>query len=111
MEKTMIRKQTFATIWLRLGLVAFAATVASAVLSVGCSQVEGSACNPALSHDECDNAPSVLCVQPANPQCFGQAYCCKATLNADGTFDITSTDPNCESLVTCQSGAADAGSE
>jgi hypothetical protein len=70
--------------------------------------VEGSACNPALSHDECNNAPTIQCIWPTNPARFGQAYCCNATPNFDangnflGTYVITSTDPNCASLAACQ---------
>jgi hypothetical protein len=95
--------------WVHSGLVALATTL-SAATSMGCSQVEGSACNPALSHDECDNAPTIQCIWPTNAACFGQAYCCKATPNFDGngtflgTYVINSTDPNCASLAACQNG-------
>jgi hypothetical protein len=37
------------------------------------STAEGDRCNPALSHDECENAPTVQCVTPAN---CAESYCC-----------------------------------
>ena len=47
-------------------------------------------------------ASSVTCSGgPCNP-CFDQSYCCAGTQNADGSWDITSTDPNCQWLVACQ---------
>src|SRR5271165_3003540 len=107
MKDTMKRKHMTLSNWVRSALVVVA-TVLSAATSVGCSQTEGSACNPVLSHDECDNAPTIQCISPTNAACFGQAYCCAATPNYDpsgnflGTYTVTSTDPNCQSLATCQ---------
>jgi hypothetical protein len=37
---------------------------------------EGDRCNPSLSFDECDNAPTVACAPPTN--CL-EAYCCSPT--------------------------------
>jgi hypothetical protein len=66
--------------WMGLGAVAFSATALSLLLSAGaCSQVDGSRCNPYLSHDECDNAPAVQCVTPAGQ---GNSYCCMVSSGA-----------------------------
>lgn len=43
------------------------------------STSEGDRCNPALSHDECDNAPTVQCVTP--PNCL-ESYCCAPSSTA-----------------------------
>ncbi len=97
--------QKFHSNWVRFGAVGFTLTILSFLLSMGgCSQVEGSRCDPALSHDECDNAPTVQCVTPSGQ---GNSYCCTVTAGATtgqsnpgvlngGTID--STDPNCQSV-------------
>jgi hypothetical protein len=103
---TIANKSMTASRWIRSTIVASAAAALTLVLSSGCSQVEGSRCNPALSHDECDNAPTVQCVQPPAPACNGEAYCC--TVDSNG--NITSSDPNCQWLIQCQNqSAAEAG--
>jgi hypothetical protein len=113
MKDTMKKHMTVSN-WVGPASAVLFAAALSAAFSVGCSQAEGSACNPALSHDECDNAPAIQCIQPTNPACFGQAYCCAATPKVDahgnllGTYDITSTDPNCASLAACQNGTTGA---
>jgi hypothetical protein len=93
------------SLWIRSASLLLLATGAALVLSAGCSQADGSACNPALSHDECDNAPSVQCVQPSAPNCYGQAYCC--TVDSNG--NITDTSDNCQYLIHCQDPPAEGG--
>ena len=86
-----------------VGLAASVAALLCALVGAGCSQVEGSRCNPALSHDECDNGPTVQCVSPMAAQCFGEAYCC----TVDDKGNITdATDPNCQFLIQCQAASA-----
>ncbi|HLK35794.1 MAG TPA: hypothetical protein VKU41_03505 [Polyangiaceae bacterium] len=95
------------TLGIRAMLLASTLGLVGVVAATGCSQVEGSRCNPALSHDECDNAPAVQCVQPAAPACNGEAYCCAV----DSNGNITSTESNCQFLTRCQMASAneDAG--
>jgi hypothetical protein len=100
---------TMVSTWMRTGIIALVLAAPCLSLSAGCSQVEGSRCNPDLSHDECDNSPTVQCYQPSltmYPACNGEAYCC--VLGANGA--ITSTEPNCQFLVMCQAmGTGDGG--
>ena len=94
--------------WIRAAMVLSAVSLPGLLLSAGCSQVEGSRCNPALSHDECDNAPSVQCVAPTAAACYGEAYCCAV----DSNGKITSTELNCQFLQQCQMApTGDAGTE
>jgi hypothetical protein len=66
--------------WVGFGAVAFSIAALSILLATGaCSQVDGSRCDPALSHDECDDAPAVQCVTPAGG---GNSYCCKVSAGA-----------------------------
>lgn len=58
---------------------------------------EGQRCNPSLSFDECDNAPTVQCAVPTN--CL-EAYCCSAT----------STAANCQACA-APSGGDDASTD
>lgn len=93
-----MKTRTTVSTWVRSTAVASLAALLGLVLSAGCSQVEGSRCNPALSHDECDNAPTVQCVQPMAAACNGEAYCC----TVDSTGAITDkTDTNCLFLIAC----------
>jgi hypothetical protein len=100
---------------LRSASLLLVATVLGLVLSAGCSQAEGSACNPALSHNECDNDPTIQCVQPSltmYPNCFGNAYCCNATYASDGVTITAISDqdiPNCAYLWQCIQGSAAGG--
>jgi hypothetical protein len=94
--------------WVRSIAVVSLAALLCAVLSAGCSQAEGSRCNPFLSHDECDNAPNVQCVSPSAAACAGEAYCCTVdmsstpgTAGAYGNITDT-TEPNCQFLIACQ---------
>jgi hypothetical protein len=101
MDTTMKAHKTVSA-WVRSTAVAsLAALLLALAFSAGCSQVEGSRCNPALSHDECDNAPTTQCVAPAAPACNGEAYCC--TVDSNGTITDT-TDLNCAFLIACQGG-------
>jgi hypothetical protein len=100
-----------------VGAVALSLTGLSLLLSTGaCSQIAGSRCDPALSHDECDNSPTVQCVTPAGQ---GNSYCCAVTtgytasagdpgvlIGPDGTPGgyITDTAPNCQSVPTSSMG-------
>ena len=72
-----------------------AAIVVSLAFLTGCPPpvAEGERCDPALSHDECDNAPTVQCVIPTN--CL-ESYCCSTT----------STQANCQACP-----APDAGTD
>jgi hypothetical protein len=112
METNMKSRSTVST-WVRSAVVAPLGILIAFVLSAGCSQDEGSACNPALSHDECDNAPNVQCVQPSltmYPLCYGNAYCCTTDMNGN----ITDTSqPNCLWLSQCMAAsvAGDGGME
>jgi hypothetical protein len=99
MRTAMKNDQRNFSTWVRYAIWVLVGSVLCTILSAGCSQIEGSRCNPVLTHDECDNAPAVQCVQINSAACAGEAYCCKATMNADGTWDITSTDPNCVYLM------------
>jgi hypothetical protein len=108
MRTTMSNFATVST-WIRYGVLSLAVAVPCVSLSVGCSQAEGSRCNPALSHDECDNAPTVQCLGPSYteyPACNSEAYCCAVDLHGN----ITSMEPNCQFLIMCQASAnADGG--
>src|SRR5580700_3299490 len=69
--------------WVGFGAVALSLTGLSLLLSTGaCSQVDGSRCDPALSHDECDNSPAVQCVTPAGQ---GNSYCCTVSAGAESS--------------------------
>jgi hypothetical protein len=103
-EKAMKSRSTVAA-WGRSALVFVLALLLASILSAGCSQADGSACNPTLSHDECDNAPTVQCVQPSAPTCYGQAYCC--TVDSNG--NITDTTDTCQYLIQCQMASAGGG--
>jgi hypothetical protein len=76
----------------RYAIFTIAAIALCTVLWAGCSQVENSRCNPALSHNECDNDPTVTCIQNNSPGCAGEAYCCRAT-DPTNSATITSSDP------------------
>jgi hypothetical protein len=91
--------------WIRSGLIALALALPCLSFSTGCSQVEGSRCNSALSHNECDNPSTITCFAPAASACNGEAYCC--ALDSNGI--VTSNDPNCQFLVMCQAASLDAG--
>jgi hypothetical protein len=101
--KTNLNK--FAAAWIRSGVIALSLAVPCASLAAGCSQAEGSRCNPDLSHDECDNSPTVQCVQPAASACNAEAYCCAVDANGN----ITSMEPNCQYLIMCQAESLEAG--
>jgi hypothetical protein len=105
METTMKAQPTVST-WVRSTAAVSLAGLLGLVLSAGCSQVEGSRCNPALSHDECDNAPTTQCVQPTAPACNGEAYCC--TVDSNGNITDT-TDLNCAFLIMCQMAPLEGG--
>jgi hypothetical protein len=112
METNMKSRSTVST-WVRSVTVAPLGILLALVLSAGCSQDEGSACNPALSHDECDNAPNVQCVQPSltmYPLCYGNSYCC--TTDSNGNITDT-TQSNCLWLSQCMAAsiAGDGGGE
>jgi hypothetical protein len=69
--------------WVGFGAVALSLTGLSLLLSTGaCSQVDGSRCDPDLSHDECDNSPTVQCVTPAGT---GNSYCCTVSAGAESS--------------------------
>jgi hypothetical protein len=90
--------------WARITVAgSFAALVGLVLAGGGCSQVEGSRCNPALSHDECDSAPTTQCVAPTAAACNGEAYCC--TVDSNGNITDT-TDLNCQFLIACQQASA-----
>jgi hypothetical protein len=108
--KTAMNKQIIAAC-VRSTLTTAAGLLLSAVLGLGCSQVEGSRCNPDLSHDECDNSSTTFCIQNNTPGCAGEAYCCLATDPTD-PHTITSTDPNCAYIKgDCTSSPTYVGSE
>jgi hypothetical protein len=106
METNMNPHMSIST-WIRRSVVVLAAAFPCFLLSAGCSQVEGSRCNPAITHDECDNAPTDVCFAPTAAACAGEAYCC--TLASDGVT-VTSMEPNCQFLQWCQTVGADGGS-
>jgi hypothetical protein len=64
----------------------------------GCTNGEGSRCNPLRATPDCD--PGLSCVSPTGPNC-GVTYCCKTDPNGN----ITDSDPNCqpdpESALAC----------
>jgi hypothetical protein len=110
-EKAMKSRSNVST-WVRSSSLLLLATALGLVLSAGCSQAEGSACNPTLSHNECDNDPTIQCVQPnlaMYPNCFGNAYCCNVTFASDGvtisSVNDTSVD-NCAWIAQCIQGTA-----
>jgi hypothetical protein len=114
-EKAMKSRSNVSS-WVRSCSFTLLAIVLALFLSAGCSQAEGSACNPALSHNECDNDPTVQCLQPSTtmyPNCFGNAYCCTVTYASDGVTIIDIPDkntvPNCAYLWCCVSGTCGEG--
>jgi hypothetical protein len=90
--RTAMKYQTNVFTSIHYVVFALAVTALCTVLSAGCSQVENSRCNPALSHNECDNDPTVTCIQNNSPGCAGEAYCCRAS-DPTNPATITSSDP------------------
>ncbi len=114
--KTTMKTLKMVCTWMPLRSVGLAVgTALLASFAVACTQEAGSRCNPATSvyapngaysHDECDNGPTYQCVQPVAAACNGEAYCCAVDPNSG---NITSTEPNCLFLVSCQAPTPDAG--
>src|SRR5580704_7457355 len=78
-----MRDKKYRFTWVGFGAVALSLTGLSLLLSTGaCSQVDGSRCDPYLSHDECDNSPTVQCVTPAGQ---GNSYCCTVSAGAESS--------------------------
>ncbi len=66
----------------------------SLVLVAGCTQDEGTRCNPLQYSDngiQGNCADGLACVYPTAPNC-GVAYCCKVDANGN----IIDSDPNCQ---------------
>jgi len=108
---TPMKPKKYRSNWVGFGALGLSFAALSVLLSTGaCSQIAGSRCNPALSHDECDNSPTVQCVTPAGQ---GNSYCCAVQsgyassagdpgvlIGPDGNPGglITDTNPNCQSI-------------
>jgi hypothetical protein len=90
--RTAMKYRTNVFTSIRYATFTIAAIALCTALWTGCSQVENSRCNPALSHNECDNDPTVTCIQNNSPGCAGEAYCCRAT-DPTNSATITSSDP------------------
>jgi len=87
--KTTMKPVTTRSFWVRFGGVGLVAGLFLAISAGGCSNTaDGDRCDPVLSHDECANGPTSVCMVPTN---CADAFCCKA--------DGTSTEANCQPCV------------
>jgi hypothetical protein len=86
--------------WSRLCCVAGFVECAFGACSVG----EGDACNPDLSHDECN--AGLVCTTPAN---CANAYCCPASgMSTNGNCAACPTDAGVDAAPAADSATADA---